>query len=155
MEKSIRGYLKALARSDVGQHLVLRYVMIDLRHPFHQCSPMVPRAERLHMLQNRFQSMVVVAASFLLISQVRNQHAASAAPGTASTVASSLSSPPSTRGHQPLHPLDPQETKRRLQILLADPSLHLQNLVTELAALSGLPQMGLSPEAQLQVKILN
>ena len=100
------------------------------------------------MLQNRFQSLVVVAVSFLLVSQFRNQHPAMAAPAPASVSAPSASPPRAA-----LPPLDSQDAKRRLQILLADPSLQLQHLVTELAALAGLPQMGLLPEAELQVSL--
>ena len=136
-------------------------------------------AERLHVLQNQFQSLVVVAASFLLVTQLRAQYAAiaAAAAATATAIGASHEAPTSTDGtplptsslaaelapappppSAPLSPLPPatpwdhQAAKRRLQILLADPSLQLQHLVTELAATAGLSQLGLPPEAQLQAE---
>ena len=127
-------------------------------------------AERLHVLQNQFQSLVVVAASFLLVTQLRSQYAAAAATAAAavaheastctdgaplSTSPSAPAPPPPSAPVSPLPPATPwdhQAAKRRLQILLADPSLQLQHLVTELAATAGLSQLGLPPEAQLQAE---
>ena len=115
-------------------------------------------ADRLHGLQNRFQSLVVVAASFLLVSQLRTQFAAQgAAAAAAASVAGSspaISSDPIApeRTPQPPPVLDPQATKRRLQILLADPSLQLQHLVTELTSTAGLAAMGLPVEVMVRAE---
>ena len=121
-------------------------------------------AERLHRLQNRFQSLVVIAASSLLVSQFRSQLAAQSVTATAAAAAAAVASrtgPESSSSSSDtvapavapsLPPLDLQATKRRLQILLADPSLQLQHLVSELASTAGLGAMGLPVEDVLRAE---
>lgn len=117
--------------------------------------------ERLHALQNQFQSLVVVAASFLLVSQFRSQYAAAAAAPEASqpnaTTHAASSTPAATattpatgsaQQQQQQLPWDRAAAKARLQVLLADPSLQLQHLVAELSHMAGLTSAGLPPDQQ-------
>ncbi len=114
-------------------------------------------AERLHALQNRFQSLVVVAASFLLVQQFRSQFSA------ASSNSEAAAEPDATSGPIPPRPAalaawDPRAAKQRIQILLADPSLQLGDLVTELATAAGLAGLQdeaarLASEAQLKTAL--
>ncbi|GAX81364.1 hypothetical protein CEUSTIGMA_g8795.t1 [Chlamydomonas eustigma] len=119
--------------------------------------------ERLHGLQNQFQSLVVMAASFLLVQQFRSQRVSAARAaavaaagierdtGTQSTfMEGSPVGGAATRTAAVLPAAwDPKATKQRLQILLADPSLQIHRLVTELAVAAGIHQVGVSLQEQL------
>jgi len=107
-------------------------------------------AERLHALQNQFQSLVVVTASFLLVQQLRTVYnPASMAQQQQQQQQAGAAAVPAQAAAAPW---DRAAAKRRLQIVLADPSLQLQHLVTELASMVGLPSLGLPAEVQLRAE---
>ncbi|KAG1659233.1 hypothetical protein FOA52_009002, partial [Chlamydomonas sp. UWO 241] len=108
-------------------------------------------AERLHASQNAFQQLVVVAASFLLAQQSRSGHGAAAA-AAAAAAASSAPSPQLPPASPQLPSLDARAAKRRLRVLLADPSLNIGHLVTELSLMAGLADAGLTQEEQVKAE---